>query len=162
VLGHQSDDDPARARHLIAPDGTKFDAQSPGFEEALMNVSADSLNALKRPGRRLVIIEPPRLARNFFDPTTCLSNGKNPKDCAYQANRQPTPLELFYRKQARQPDITSLDLDRVECPRWPTCDAVIQNIIVKRDTVHLTGTYAQAVWSKVDAELHEQHVLPAG
>ena len=118
VLGHQADDDPARARHFIAPDGTKFGTNSPGFEETLIKVSADSLNALKRPGRRLVVIEPPPLARDFFDPTTCLSKGKDPKFCVYYANPQPTPLELSYREQAaRQPDITSLDLDRVECPR---------------------------------------------
>jgi hypothetical protein len=48
-----------------------------------------------------------------------------------------------------------------QCPRWPICDAVVHNIIVKRDAVHLTATYAESTWMKVDAVFRKQHLVQA-
>ena len=45
----------------------------------------------------------------------------------------------------------SLDLDRIVCPRLPICDAVVDDVIVRRDSSgHLTATYAQAVAADVE------------
>jgi SGNH domain (fused to AT3 domains) len=162
VLAHQADDDPARTRFFIGPDGTHFNSTSAGFEQELMTLSSHALTALTRPGRQVAIIEPLPLGPNLFDPVACLSSGTAPGDCSYTANAEPTPLEQFYRRLAlQQPNITSLDLDRVQCPRLPTCDAVEHNIIVKRDSIHLTATYAEFAWMKVDAVFRKQHLLPA-
>ena len=160
VLAHQADDDPARTRYFIAPDGNNFNTTSPGFEQTLMNLSSGALTKLARPGREIAVIEPTPLGPNLFDPDACLSTGKAPGDCSYTANAQPTLLEQFYRRLA-QPNITSIDLDRLQCPRWPTCDAVVRNIIVKRDAVHLTATYAESTWMKVDAVFRKQHLVQA-
>jgi hypothetical protein len=161
VLAHQADDDPARTRFFIGPDGKNFNGTFPGFEQELTTLSSHALTALARPGRQIAIIEPTPLGPNLFDPDACLSTGKAPADCSYTANTQPTPLEQFYRQLARQHHITSLDLDRIQCPRWPTCDAVVHNIITKRDSVHLTATYAESTWTKVDAVFRKQHLLAA-
>ncbi|MGZ8762172.1 MAG: hypothetical protein ACXW2Y_02485, partial [Acidimicrobiia bacterium] len=66
-------------------------------------------------------------------------------------NRQPTPLQRFYRREARQRGVTSLDLDRLVCPRWPTCDPIVGDIIVKRDANHLTATYTRSLADQMSA-----------
>jgi hypothetical protein len=74
-------------------------------------------------------------------------------ECTFRANPVATPLELFYRSEARQPDITSIDLDHVVCPRWPTCDPIVGQVIVRRDGNHLTATFARTVAPEVGALL---------
>jgi hypothetical protein len=53
----------------------------------------------------------------------------------------------------------TVNLDKLVCPRLPVCDAVIGNIIVRRDASHLTATFARALAPQLEALLHAQHVL---
>ena len=67
-----------------------------------------------------------------------------------------------FRALAAAPDTWSLDLGRLVCPRLPACDPVVNDIIVRRDHTHITGTYADALAGNVDAQLHAAGVLPRG
>ena len=45
------------------------------------------------------------------------------------------------------------------CPNLPTCDAVVKNVIVKRDGGHLTATFAQSLATEIDDLLRTKGVF---
>jgi peptidoglycan/LPS O-acetylase OafA/YrhL len=158
ILAHQAFDDPERGLPFVGPDGQVARPGSPQLEPLLRDVTKRSLKALRRNGRKVVIMEPIPDAPADFDPLSCLSTGQAPATCTYRAETQPTPLERFYRTTARKLGATSVDLDHMVCPRWPTCDPVINDVIVKRDRNHLTATFARTLASQVSAELPDSSV----
>ncbi len=132
---------------------------SPAGERVVRQEAARSFDALRRAGRKLVILEPtPIPADASFDPLNCVSTGST--DCRFSVSTGATPAVLSFRALARQPGTWSLDLDRLACPRLPTCDPVVNDIIVRRDHTHLTGTYALAMADALDGLLHRQGILP--
>jgi peptidoglycan/LPS O-acetylase OafA/YrhL len=152
ILAHQAFDSPDR-RYRFRANGTSVLPGTPELERALTSASSESLDTLLREGREVVILEPTPDAPSDADPLSCLSIGGPSTDCAYRANREPTPLERFYREQDSRAGVTTLDLDRLVCPRWPTCDAVVDDIIVKRDPNHITATYARALVEQLSARI---------
>jgi peptidoglycan/LPS O-acetylase OafA/YrhL len=146
-------------QRYIGPHGERFQVGDANFEQMLINISDRSLARLRHPGRRLVIIEPTPVSPSTFDPLNCLSSGRPARDCTYQAPVHATPLVQAYRTAAKAPDVRTLDLDRIVCPRLPTCDPILHGIIVKRDATHLTGTFALSVWSSLDGMLHSAGLL---
>jgi len=157
VLAQGPYDDPAQPNRFLRPDGSVVDAHSPDFENVIQQSSSDALRALMKPGRRIVMIEPTPRPPGSFDPLSCVSDGSS--RCTYKASRGPTPLERFFRSRAAPPRVVTLDLDRVVCPRLPTCDPIIDDIIVKRDVNHLTATFALSRATEVDNLLRGTGVL---
>ncbi len=151
-------DDSANAAAIISPKGT-FQPDAPGFEAALDSSSRVSLNLLSSGGRKIVIVEPIPIATTQDDPLNCLSSASSVDNCIYQANAQPTPLEQFYRQAVVPNQVWSLDFDRFVCPRLPTCDPVVDGLIVKRDSDHITGTYAADIADKVDTLLRQDGII---
>ena len=154
ILAHQAFDDPLRGLPFVGPDGRGAYPATPQLEPLLTEVSSAALAELRRPGREILILEPIPDPPPALDPLSCLSTGRPPGECSYAAGA-PTPLEEFYRRQAKRPGISSLDLDSVVCPRRPTCDAIVDDVIVKRDRNHLTATFARSVADKVAALIPE-------
>jgi peptidoglycan/LPS O-acetylase OafA/YrhL len=152
ILAHQSLDSPDRPLVLVS-NGKAVSAGTAQFEPTLMASSSAALRALERPGRKIVLLEPVPQPPPKTDPLSCLSQGRAPASCAFQANRQPTPLELFYRRQSGHAGITSIDLDHIVCSQWPTCEAIAGNIIVRPNGEHVTATFARSVAPKIAALL---------
>jgi hypothetical protein len=71
----------------------------------------------------------------------------------------PTAAVAGFRALAKQPGVWSLDLDRLVCPRYPRCDPVVNDIIVRRDHTHITATYAAALASALDDRLRAEGIL---
>ena len=91
---------------------------------------------------------------------SCLSVGDSPDNCGYEANSDTTPLETYYREvAASEHAVESLDIDRLVCPRLPTCDPIVRDIIVKRDVTHLTATFALSLAEPIDGLLDDIGVL---
>jgi peptidoglycan/LPS O-acetylase OafA/YrhL len=159
-LAQHGYDDPTNPNKFNAPGFGSITSKSPDFEKALIQVTADSLHALQAPGRRIVILEPVPAAPR--DPLFCLSQGGTIPRCSFRASHGPSRLERYFRELAKsESDVTTVDLDRVVCPRLPRCDAVVGNIISWRDIAHITATYAQTLEPQVDAILKRQHIIPA-
>ena len=160
IVSHQAFDNPTRPYRFIAPDGRGIGPNDADYEATLERSVAASLRTLERPERQIVIIEPiPDTPDPRMDPLRCLSTGAAPETCSFNANRRPWPLERFYREQAKRADVASIDPDRMVCPRWPTCDAVVGRIIVKRDANHLTATYARSLAGPMAARLAKETSL---
>ena len=130
-------------------------------EETVRREAEKSLAALRKPGREIVMLEPaPVPADPKFDPLNCASTGS--ANCGFSVSTDPSPAVRSFRALATAPDTWSLDLDRLVCPRLPICDPVINDIIVRRDRTHITGTYANALAGAVDSQLHAASILPRG
>ncbi len=153
ILVHQGFDAPARPLPFVTANGSIVRGGQPAYEPALTNASATALGALARAGRQLVILEPTPDAPPGVDPLACLSGGTAPAKCSFQANTVATPLERYYRSQTGVDGVTSVDLDRLVCPRWPTCDAIVGQVIARRDGNHLTATFARVLAPEVAARL---------
>lgn len=161
VLSHQAIDDPVFRPTFSFATGPGGNVDTPGIETRLEDAARFSVGVLRRQQRRVVIIEPIPIAADLFDPISCLSAGGPTTECEYRAAAVATPLERFYRSLEVPGRVVSLDLDRLVCPRLPSCDPILREMIVKRDGSHLTGSYARYLSTAIDAEFHRQGVLVA-
>ena len=137
----------------------KGDASTPDAEQFIAQASDESIAALRKPGRKIVLLQSTPLPPDEnFNQVSCLSQGS--ADCRFEVDPNPTPLDQYSVTAAKQPDTWSLDLDRFACPRFPVCDPVVNGIIVRRDHTHLTATYARALAGSLASMLHADGVLP--
>ncbi len=141
-LAHQAFDEPKRSFAVSGADGHVHQPGDAGYEPTLEGASSAALRALDRPGRKIVVIEP--IPIGSMNPLGCLSRGGSARECGYEANREPTALERFYRSVAHPPDVYTLDLDRVACPSLPVCPEIVGDTIVRRDFSHLTATFVRS------------------
>ncbi len=125
---------------------------------AVTAFTKSSIRALRRPGRKLVLLEPTPLPPDpHFDPIACLAAANGP--CSFTVSSAVRPLTQLDRNLAKARDTWSVDLDHLVCPRFPKCDAVLYGIVVRRDHTHLTATFARAVSYRLEAILERQHIL---
>jgi hypothetical protein len=151
VLVHQAYDDAVVSREMIAVGGKHIKPGEADYEPDLASASRASLDAIRKPGRKVVIIEPIPMAPLSYDPLSCISSGGPLTKCDYHAGKSPTPLESFYRSVANGTSLVTINADKLACPELPLCQAVVNGLIVKRDDSHLTGTYARSVGPQLSA-----------
>ena len=158
VLAQRPLDDPASPVAVFAPGG-RFEYSDAGYDEALASVTRATVADLRADGRQVVLLEPIPIAAAGEDPLSCLSSATDVDDCAYDANGEPTPLERVYRTTADGDGAWSVDLDDLVCPRLPTCDAVVDDLVVKRDVNHITGTFSAHLADAIGVRLRSEGVL---
>ncbi|MGO9876279.1 MAG: acyltransferase family protein [Acidimicrobiia bacterium] len=158
VLAERAFDAPGNVLSL-AVNGQTLRASAGPAERELANVSRIDLSLLHRPGRKIVILEPTPLPPALdFNPLECLSTGNT--RCYFGVNPALTGLQHEFEVLANNRDVLTLNLDHLVCPRLPICDPVVNNIIVRRDHTHLTGTYAGALAGPIEARLEAHGILP--
>ena len=166
VLANRPYDAPGNALPFDVS-GHHVTAQDPGAVAAISDQTKASLDDLRRPGREIVLLEPTPLPVDpNYDPMSCVSSGSS--HCSFTVNSATTPLTKLDRDLAATPGtnatgpaskVWSVDLNRLACPRYPVCDPVVNGIIVRRDHTHLTGTYARALTTSLEAILRKRRVL---
>jgi hypothetical protein len=161
VVANRPMDDPLSPTSILTPVGP-FKVTQPGFMPAYEQVTDQSLARLRKPGRKIVVIDPIPIANIDDDPLNCLSSAKSLDQCIYQATPGPTPIEQFFARKAKAGALSTLDLDRVVCPRLPACDPVVDGLIVKRDNDHITVKFAAHIAARVDTLFHQQGLLGSG
>jgi peptidoglycan/LPS O-acetylase OafA/YrhL len=161
VLVSRPLDDPAGDQvSIIGSKGQKLRPRSAATEKVIADATNATVSRLRRDSRNVVIVEPVPVAPRPFDPLACLSSSPhNTAHCAYRAKLNPRAVERLYRSLAQRQGVWSLNADRLVCPTLPTCAPVIDNVIVKRDPSHLTGTFALLVAPKLRALWDAGHVL---
>ncbi|MEX1141854.1 MAG: SGNH hydrolase domain-containing protein [Thermoleophilaceae bacterium] len=109
-----------------------------------------TLNRLGRNGTRVaVLVNPPRAPE---DPVECVIANREALDqCAFE--RGPTPYRTYVTKAAhRSRAAQTVDINQVACP-GRICPAVIDDILVMRDRVHLTATFVRTLDEWLDERL---------
>lgn len=141
-----------RAYSVVSPDGRYH-----GDQSELVSAAATATLAEVREVPRTIIIQPLPVAPERASGETCVQTHAYADECAFEADVSPSPLEQSYAADARMSAgaVDTLDLDRVVCPRLPTCDAVLNGALVRKDTDHLTARMAAQVSPQLDLLLHE-------
>ena len=159
ILAERGYDKPGNQFFLPGPSGQVLASSSVG-QRLLEQASAAGLQQLRAPGRKLVMLDAtPLPADPNFDPVSCLSTGST--HCAFRVSTTLTGFDRFYIAAARAADVWNVNLDRLACPRLPVCDPVVNNIIVRRDNTHLTGTYALSLATSIAALFRKAGILLA-
>ncbi len=132
------------------------------FVPTVRRISEQSLDRIRRPGRKIVLVEPTPYAPKSLPPNVCLSAAKTVEECRYVASKGPSGVERAYRRiAAARDDVWALDLDRLVCPYLPICDPVVDGRIVKVDQGHLTATYSRSLSPTIERLLVAASVLDA-
>jgi peptidoglycan/LPS O-acetylase OafA/YrhL len=157
-LVHEEYDDPHYPR-IITVNGVQGRTRTPVIERALIKNTQLWSRKLAAQYPKVVMIEPAPFSP--FDPLSCISGGSSLDHCSYMTNRLHTQLEQAEEAESDGKHIWALDLDKVVCPRFPKCDAIVNGLIVKRDKSHLTGSFSRSVSPEIDTLLHRDGVLVA-
>jgi peptidoglycan/LPS O-acetylase OafA/YrhL len=143
VLVHRPIDDTTTPNLVRLADNQIVLATRKTSEAALQAITNHTLAELRKAGRKIAIIEPLPLAPGTFNPFTCLSRAKYLDACRYVATARPTRLEQYYRSIANGTSLYTLDVDRLVCPYLPICDPIVDGIVVKKDSQHITRDYSR-------------------
>ena len=135
---------------LVVDDPDLADLSVP---DAISTASRRTADRITASGARLVVLEP--LPYATFDPTVCLSGADTIGDCAYDAPAGPFPTEQATQAlDAADPDVVSVDIDRIACPFLPTCIPWLGDALVFRNQFHLSDpwliAHADELWAAID------------
>src|SRR4029079_11608768 len=105
-----------------------------------------TIDAVTAAGSQAVIIDPfpidPDTSRGKGGRVTCLSEGEPPSACDFVVDTRPVPAtERYAEIDVSTANVHVLDLDRVVCPKLPSCPSVVDGLITHRDRNHPTTTF---------------------
>jgi peptidoglycan/LPS O-acetylase OafA/YrhL len=161
VLMDRTFEDPNSLAAVETADG-RVEPGTPGFVPAVRRATEQSLEALRRDGRKIVLIEPTPFSPRKLSPNVCLSMAKSVDECRYIASPGPMGVERMYRGIAEdEDDVWALDIDQLVCPYLPICDPVIDGEIVKVDQGHITATYARIISRDIEKFLEDNTIVGA-
>ena len=159
ILASRAYDDPASPESVRDSSHRKINFGDAAYERTLIQGARSTIDGLRVPGRKIVIIRPMPLAPAGFDPFSCLSSAKFLEDCRYVATTAPTPLEGYYASIADAKKTWLLDFDELVCPYFPICDPVVERTVVKKDPQHLTAAYAKLIAGPVGDLLVRERII---
>jgi peptidoglycan/LPS O-acetylase OafA/YrhL len=136
------------SRYKAVSAGTRLDraASEPLLEAGFVR----TLLTLRGTGAKMAVIRDQPMAPN--EPAECVAESLNRLDrCAFDARRREA-WAFDARAATRVRGVRLIDPLPVLCPRR-RCPAVIGNVIVYRDTYHLSATFARTLASWLDREL---------
>jgi len=114
--------------------------------EAIVQRSRETIKPLVDSGRNVLILESIPVAPKGTNPITCLSEATFTDECRFVVDAEPHAAEQAYRRLAREvPGVWSADLDRLVCPYLPICDPLAGEVVVFRDDIHVSATFARSL-----------------
>lgn len=137
-----------RQPDVVVTPGTRIPRD--GGEESIVDGAQDRWQEITDAGAQLLLVRgTPRQLTNVPD---CLASGGDAHSCAPEVDRfaETDPLE-----DAELPAGTAtVDLTDVVCPQG-RCSAVIGNVVVYRDSHHLTNEYVETAAPLLEEKLRE-------
>jgi peptidoglycan/LPS O-acetylase OafA/YrhL len=162
VLAQRPLDDPAQLFSINTTDGRLLEVGTKGYRDALTQASRSTVDALRRDGRKVVLIEPIPIAPRALEPLVCLEKQSHQQDCRYVTRAQSSASEVTYRAIAESEGVWALDIDRLVCPYLPICDPIVGGVVVKIDRGHLTPLYSTRIGAPIDEALVALGVFDRG
>lgn len=160
ILANRTFDDPASPIHILDSADGELALGSEAYLTTIEARTSTTIQRLRSGDRKVLIIEPVPVAPVGDDPLTCLSDAAYLDECRYVSHVGPTPVEQIYRRLAKaDPGTFVVDLDRQVCPYLPICDPIVDGLIVKRDTSHLTTRFATTLLRPFERFLDDNGLL---
>jgi len=93
------------------------------------------IGSIESTGARSVIVT--SMLTTVADPLSCLSAAPNQSDCERVQSEQLQPLDSYYfTAAAEDTSVATVDVNKVMCPAFPLCAAVLDGLPVWRDRNH--------------------------
>lgn len=117
-----------------------------------------TLRELKEAGARVVtVVNPPRAPS---DPLECVVENRGALDrCAFERGR--APYFTYVARAAREARVDRIDANQIACGGG-TCPAVIDDVLVRRDRIHLTATFTHTIVDWLGSQLKLRAPPPSG
>jgi hypothetical protein len=125
------------------------------YPETAARAVDDVTAAVTSTGARVVFVN--SWLKTIGDPLGCLSGARHENECETVQTGPPDPLDSYYATEAAQhPDeVATIDVNRVMCPRYPMCAAVLDGLPTWRDQLHYLPGNLQAhdgqIWDQLVA-----------
>ncbi|MEM7141328.1 MAG: acyltransferase family protein [Actinomycetota bacterium] len=121
-------------------------------DEALVEAaSAETIDELLASGTEVVIVEP--IPTSTFNVAACLSGAELIEECAFVAGTDGSDTAIYRQLAAERADVRTVDMDRLACPAYPLCDAIVGSVQVREDRDHLYGAYVMQIRDDLMAEV---------
>lgn len=163
-LAHRPVDDPSDPMDMSDADAGRVSGRE--RDEKLAERIRSAISDLVEDDRTVVAIEPIPVAPADFDPIRCLRTHRVPEPCRFVTGRADGSVpedEVLRDLDEELDEVVSIDLDRLVCPYLPICDPMVAGYVVRRDSNHLTLTYAETLARRVEERLVAEGVLdPVG
>ncbi len=161
VLAQRPMTDPTNSIELSDVDRGRLPQGSRKLVEAVELRSRQTIEPLVEAGRDVLILEPIPVLPKGQDMTTCLAEATTTDECRFVTATAPSDVERIYRRLADEIDgVSTADLDRMVCPYLPICDPLAGRVVVFRDDIHLTRTFAASLAEPFGRCLTESGLLP--
>ena len=148
-------DDPQLRQEMSIVGDTSDSMDQFNMARATSEATIDSFLA---DGRRVVLLEP--IPISDLDVPTCLSGTSSLRECTFAATEGPLPTEIAFRYfDLIHPEMVSVDMDELACPQLPLCLPVVDGIVVRWDSHHLTGSYPRHIASGIGAAISATGIL---
>jgi len=99
--------------------------------QGVRNVTA----SIESTGAKTVLVT--SMLATIDDPLGCLSAARDQSECERVQTVEDDPLDAAYLTAAADsPDIATIDVNRIMCPGYPLCAAVLDGLPVWRDNLH--------------------------
>lgn len=82
------------------------------------------------------------------------------RECLNTVDKALSPPDAFYDIVADTPGVSRIDLTLVYCPDGIYCPAVIDDMIVYRDSSHITATFARTLTDEFESALRKLAIIP--
>jgi peptidoglycan/LPS O-acetylase OafA/YrhL len=160
VLVHRAIDDPVDPLALVDDADAPVDLATEQGRAVYERQVRSLLDQFTDASAAVVIVEPIPVSSPEDDPLACLSGAELLEQCRFDGPDGPTTVEQIYREVADDdPDVWSLDVDRLACPQLPTCDPVVDDVIVRWNPTHLTDTFAATLVDPFEQRLEDLGLL---
>jgi hypothetical protein len=95
----------------------------------------DVTASVESAGARTVIVR--SMLTTIHDPLSCLSAAHDQSECEKVQSEQLEQLDSYYLTAAAEdPSVATVDVNRIMCPGFPLCAAVLDGLPVWRDGKH--------------------------
>jgi peptidoglycan/LPS O-acetylase OafA/YrhL len=128
--------------------------------ELVAAATRTTIESLVDDGRAILAIEPvPILTANQL---SCLSASASIEACAMSPYPEGVEEAVLGRLDESSVNVVSLDLDGRICPSLPLCEAVVDGMVTRRDSHHLTPAFAATFADEIGAAIDELVVQARG
>lgn len=127
------------------------------YDDMIKAETRGSIALLQRDGAEVILIEPRPSAS--FHVQTCLEASQFIEQCAFEATDEALTESRWFRDLAAElTGVRAVEMIDLVCPRYPTCDAIINGTLVRYDSNHLYAGFSQGLQPQLVQRLNEGDV----
>ncbi|NLD78029.1 MAG: acyltransferase [Acidimicrobiales bacterium] len=128
-----------------------FEFQDIPLNREYMRTTRESIDRFVATGAKALVIEPIPRASRGYDPLACLALHEFQESCRFEVPDGPHWYESHLRGLAESvPELHVVDLDHDICLRLPSCDSMVGDQVIFRDSAHITRDAASTLRLKLD------------